>query len=231
MLNRRYISLVFIAMLLWCCARTKNQEASRDPWPLQEGTTWIYQGQCNNQLVKVEMEIKKVTRQGSLLFAEIQGYPSDPMDGSGWKTSTWGLLVVGNERYYRLEGKRLDSVRTRLADPGDNLAGLVEEQELMLQLPLQLGNSFGETFQLTRSDSNYYWQVTGKSIFDPSSIGIREMNKPIDQFTLRFSTLPDETLIDFVPGLGIGRYRYSHHGTPAETDMKLSEIKGLSVAP
>lgn len=66
---------------------------------------------------------------------------------SGWERSHWALLVASNDRFYKLEGDRADTVRKRFADPGDNLAGLVQEQELMLQLPLFPGKLFGETLR------------------------------------------------------------------------------------
>jgi hypothetical protein len=53
----------------------------------------------------------------------------------------------------------------------------------------------------------------------------------MDQYTIRFMTMPDETIIDFVPGIGITRFSYSHHGSAANAEMKLSEIKSLVTSP
>ena len=85
------------------------------------------------------------------------------------------------------------------------------------------GQIFGETDQLTRDDGNYIWKVTGKRAFEPTSIKGLKILGPFDCYTLIYKTVADETIMDLVPGIGIVRYRYSHHGTPAELDMKLVE--------
>ena len=38
-----------------------------------------------------------------------------------------------------------------------------------------------------------------------------------------FKTNADDVTIEVVPGIGIVRYRYCHHGTPEELDLKLIE--------
>jgi hypothetical protein len=213
-----------MAVLLLTCSFPEKPETHADPWPLKKGMTWVYSGTYNSQAETCEMKVTGVTHRGGLLFATMHGYPADVLDGAGWEPSDWGLLVAPNDRYYRVEGLRADSIRSRLADPEDNLAGLIQEQELMFQMPLVPGKMFGETFQITRTDSLYCWVVTGRNAFDPSSIGIADRQGSLDQFTLRFSTLPDETMIGFVPGIGIASFKYSHHGTPSELNMQLTRL-------
>jgi hypothetical protein len=225
MFKRLAIPMLCMAVMLLTCNVPEKPGAQADPWPLEKGMAWVYTGRCNNRAQTCEMQVTGVIHRDGLLFATMHGYPADLLDGAGSQPSVWGLLVAANERYYRVEGLRADTIRNRLADPGDNLAGLVQEQELMFQLPLVPGKMFGETFQLTRTDSLYCWIVTAKTGFDPTSAGIRDRQGSMDQYTLRFSTQPDETLIGFVPGIGITSFKYSHHGTPAELDMKLTNLR------
>jgi hypothetical protein len=42
---------------------------------------------------------------------------------------------------------------------------------------------------------------------------------------LAYRTLPDHELLDFAPGVGITRYVYSHHGTVAETNVRLLTVR------
>jgi len=37
--------------------------------------------------------------------------------------------------------------------------------------------------------------------------------------------LPDHTIIDFVPGIGITGYSYIHHGTVSEVKVKLVDFR------
>ena len=52
---------------------------------------------------------------------------------------------------------------------------------------------------------------------------ITPSTEKMSQFLLSFRTRPDHTIIEFVPGIGITRYVYVHHGTVAEADVKLIE--------
>ena len=45
------------------------------------------------------------------------------------------------------------------------------------------------------------------------------------QYRVAYRTIPGHVLIYFVPGLGITRYVYDHHGTPASTDVRLIAIR------
>jgi len=44
-------------------------------------------------------------------------------------------------------------------------------------------------------------------------------------FRLTLRTLPDDTVIDFIPGVGMTRYQYRHHGTVAEADLHLVSLE------
>jgi len=171
------------------------------------------------------IEVLRSIQRGTLTFFIMKGYPDDLLEGEDWESSHWGLLKVGNDRYYRIAEQGIDSIEKRISDPNDNLAGIVQEQSLLLQLPLNKDKMYGETFQLTRTDSLYCWCVKGSDNYDPSPLKIEGLKNTMVQFTLRYATIADETLIDFVPGLGITGYRYHHHGTPNEIAVKLMEVK------
>src|SRR5260370_42471526 len=50
-------------------------------------------------------------------------------------------------------------------------------------------------------------------------------------FLLQFVTNPDDTELEFVPGIGFISYRYHHHGTVADTEMSLAEFHSSAVTP
>ena len=46
----------------------------------------------------------------------------------------------------------------------------------------------------------------------------------IERYRLTQRTLPDSERIDFVPGLGVVGYAYTHNGTGSSTDRRLVEF-------
>lgn len=46
-----------------------------------------------------------------------------------------------------------------------------------------------------------------------------------DTVTVEYRSLPDYQAIDLVPGVGITRFVYVHHGTVAETDVRLRSVR------
>jgi hypothetical protein len=45
-----------------------------------------------------------------------------------------------------------------------------------------------------------------------------------EEYSLEFRTNPDDTEFSFVPGIGITKYNYHHHGTVADTELRLVEF-------
>jgi len=55
----------------------------------------------------------------------------------------------------------------------------------------------------------------------PASVRRLRLDLTDSLYTLVYRTNPDHTILGFVPGVGIVRYAYSHHGTTAEADAWL----------
>jgi len=214
-----YLILVMIS-LSSCNTGGKNDQLLI---PLQRGNLWKYQGNYNGKPVSCCMEVHDILKKGNLTFALMKGFPTDVMEGENWEPSVWGLLAVGNEHYYKVSGNRIDSIDQKLSDNGNVQSGLVNDSDIFLEALYGTGQTFGEAAQLTRDDGNYFWKVTGKQAFEPSAVRGLKLMGPFDSYSLTYKTVADETIMDVVPGIGIVRYRYSHHGTPAELDMKLAE--------
>ncbi len=192
--------------------------------PLQKGNFWKYSGSYNGKPVVFRITVDYVVKQGGMLFAVLKGFPSDILAGQDWEASDWGLLVVGDgQYYYKLTGARIDSVKNSLSDTEGIKASLVSDKDLFIEALYDTSQIFGEAAQITRADGNYFWKVTEKHAFEPSSIRGLKIHGPFDRFTLIYQTIADEITMDIVPGIGLVRYRYSHHGTPGELDLRLTE--------
>ncbi len=215
-----------MVLLLFSFGACKRDAAFHKPvFKLKEGNFWNYQGKFNGQAVELRMDVKQVKKEGMLTLAVIRGFPTDVMEGVDWDAMEWGLLVAGNEHYYKVAAKRADSIIRCLSDHGCTGEGIVTDADLFMEALCDTGQTFGEAVHLTRNDGNYCWRVVEKSAFEPTSIRGLKLMGPLDRFALTYKTVSDEVTMDVVPEIGIVRYRYSHHGSPAELDMKLTEAK------
>jgi len=219
-----YLYLVIAGLLLVSVTACKNEMSSEKAiFSLKEGNYWNFHGKYNNKTVFLRMEVLRVLTEGRLTFAVIKGFPTDVMEGEDWEPSVWGLLSVGNMHYYKVTGARTDSIDKWLSNKESIHSELVTDSDLFMESLYHTGQTFGEAGQLTRDDGNYFWSVTEKKACEPSSIRGLKLAGPFDQYTLSYRTIADETMIDVVPGIGIVRYRYLHHGTSEDLDMKLAE--------
>ena len=217
--------LAVIAVLLVfsfeaCRDRTRSNAVI---FALKAGNYWEYSGKFNDKKVTCRIEVKQVVTQGRLTFALMRGFPADVMDGEDWEASVWGLLVVDGGHYYKVSGPRIDTIANEMLRKDVIHSGLVTDADLFLEALCDTGQIFGEASQLTRDDGNYFWKVTEKHAFEASSIKGLKISGNFDRYTIHYQTVADDVTMDVVPGIGIARYRYCHHGTPGELDLKLTE--------
>jgi len=218
-----WLHLITVLLVLSFAACKERATDHKAIFSLKAGNYWTYRGKYNRKAVEEWIEVKQVRQRGNLTFALMKGFPTDVMEGEDWEASVWGLLAVGNDHYYKVSGTRIDSIGKWILNKESVHSGLVTDSDLFLEALCDTGLTFGEAAQLTRDDGNYFWRIGEKSAYEPSAIKGLKLMGPFDRFTLKYKTLADETMMDVVPGIGIVRYRYSHHGTPAELDVKLVE--------
>ncbi len=75
-----------------------------------------------------------------------------------------------------------------------------------------------------RQDGFYAWNVES-AIPLARQTSWRTLANGANGWRLAYRTVPDHELLDFVPGVGITRYVYSHHGTVAETNVRLLAVR------
>lgn len=208
-------------------------------FPLKEGTSWIYQGEVRwtpagseevrTAQVTWKMEIVEIFRREAVTAARVKGHPQDLVwYEEGGQPGDYLIVQIGS-RYYLLEGERAETALARIKDREDVLVDLVQDEELFLQAPLALHQTFGPTAQLSRTDFSYFWYVEEAEDADLSGIkGFADFVTADQAAQLRYRlvhrTRPDHTWVDIVPGVGITRFIYGHHGTVAETDVRLVEV-------
>jgi len=201
--------------------------------PTSEGTYWIYRGivrfeRPNSKSVETKvrwkMQVRQVLRRPDLIAIVINGFPGDLDWSEGTATPQDSLIIqTRDKKLYWIEAGAFPTVFKRLVNPNDDLEGLLKNEDLFLELPLHRGQKFCDAEAKLRSDGMYCRVV--ESVHSTSFGTVKGV--PLDQhevFTLSYRTNPDDSEVDFVPGLGITSYSYHHHGTVADTEVKLSEF-------
>lgn len=205
-------------------------------FPFEKGDSWIYQGKVAWQVPDSEekreksltwvVSVQESWENNNLKAALMKGFVTDlAFYEEGKKPGEYLLLRAGDIYYFLIYPERSPELWKRINDPNDPLVGLVSDDELFLELPLFPEKIFGETDQITRNDSMYVWvvqEVTTKTF--PLVKGLVP-NHPYEEYHLVYQTSPDRTDYYFVPGVGITRYVYLHHGTLSEVDIRLVEYR------
>lgn len=233
---------VILTIILLACSGPENisrmpvVESTRYPsltiqeyFPLKRGAYWVYKGDVKwtkpdstdvvDEEITWKMEVKRVFQRNNVVGYEMLGAPWD----LAWyeenkEPSEYGIIQTGG-KYYQT------SLQTvwRLMDETDVLQGLVNENEIFLEIPLIRGKKFCDTFSITRSDGMYCWTVGDAIQADTANIKGVDSSATRTEFPIFYGTLPDHSQIQFIPGIGISRYVYHHNGTISDVDVHLIE--------
>jgi hypothetical protein len=236
------------SIICQAAAASSPARAGQDFFPLVKGNCWIFEGPTKwitadlktpvaTRVLRSKMEITDVTRHGKLVVAKVTGHPGDlSWYEEGQKPGAY-YIVRKNDRYFYLlivpsdedssNVREREMLIARMNNSRDQLADLLERGNLFLELPLRTGKRFGDPEQLTREDRMYCWVVESIEAADLGGVsGIAKADTGNARaYNLEFNTNPDSTRVQFVPGVGITKYSYVHHGTVAETDLVLVECK------
>jgi hypothetical protein len=207
---------------------------SNEFFPFRPGTYWIYKGTvgwydpATDKPVAAEvtwkMSVQRVIRKQQVVAAVISGFPAD-LDWTGGTTEPKPWLFVEDTEhrvYYETLGPDYDL--SKLNGDEHVFDKFMVDDNLFFQWPLHDGAKFcGDEDAKKREDSMYCWVVarSGKRTLD-SVKGAAEEEQQV--FRMEFRTLPDDTTIELVPGIGVVTYEYHHHGTVADTQLHLVEF-------
>jgi hypothetical protein len=228
------LSVLLLPLALVSAGQTKTPEAT-EPFPMSVGTSWTYHGivrwthdtnKVSEAKVVWKMEIQRLIRRGAYTAAVIRGFPAD-LDGSdGTANPTDSLFVrFGQDKFYLMSDERFDSSIQMLENPDESPQGLLNEGDIFLQLPLAQGKKFCGPENMARSDGHYCWIVESSESISLDELTGGVVRGPGTSYRLRYVTNPDDIAFDFVPGVGLTRYEYHHHGTVADTELRLSGFR------
>ena len=229
------ITVMLATACTWKGAAQSPEEAP-EWFPLSAGAMWVYKGTSKwtrsdsgevvEKPVTWTMQVLETLSRGQVFAARVSGYPQDLAHyEEGNAPGDYLIVRVGPSKYYLVQQLRSEETLRRLRDEKDQLGGLVRENEIILDAPLVRGKIYGEADQITRQDGLYSWIVEDARPADLRGVKGVARAGGMTEYEITQRTLPDHTIVNFVPGIGITRYVYGHHGTVSETDVKLVEFR------
>jgi len=233
------------APLLICCTSlqawpSKTQEPPKENlyFPLVQGTSWVYQGTVRwfnaetDQEVSSEVtlttKVERVIHKPGITFGVLSGFPAD-LDWSTGEVEPKPFLLVETDKHeVFLDPVPPDFDYAKLEKDSKLLQPFLAEDNLFFRWPLKKGIKFGDPEQTKREDNKYCWVVdehAAKELRDIRGIPVQRTEVSV----LRFVTNPDDTKVELTPGIGILSYEYHHHGSTADTSVRLIEFRPGSV--
>jgi hypothetical protein len=219
-----------------CVLSKATGSEPQHPFPMAKGASWTYQGlvrfthhinRVGEAKVTWRTEVKRFIQHGDVRAAVISGLPSDLDWSNGIAQHSDSLLVESKGNFYRVSDEHLEELLRHLERPSDDLAGMLRDDDIFLKWPLRQGEKFCDAEGMERPDTYYCWFVESASLFQPLRIdGVPPGRR--NAFVVTYRTNPDHIRFTFVPGIGITAYEYRHHGTVADTELKLIEFQNPS---
>ncbi len=200
---------------------------------LTPGTYWVYRGTVrweepeeekpSSADVTWKMTVERVMRKKNVVAAVVTGFPAD-LDWSGGTAEPKPWLILETEKheiYYENLGPDYDLAKLN----GDDhvFDKFMVGENMLLQWPLKAGAKFCDEEAKKREDDMYCW-VAGEAKKKKLESVKGALAEEQTVYSMQYRTLPDDTTMEIVEGIGLVSYQYHHHGTVADTELQLVEF-------
>ena len=231
-MSRLLIALA-LSISVWPFLCAEEQRGPEEFFPVSLGTYWRYEGTVSwagsandepaTQQISWKMSVTKVIRRKDLVAAIVTGFPADLDFSAGAAIpQPWLILQDATHNVFHVNlGPNYDL--TKLDGPDPSFAQFIDTDALLFQWPLRKGTKFCNDEDKGREDNMYCWVVSQETTKPELSIKGAPRGK-LKVFTLQYRSLPDDTTMELVPGMGLLSYQYHHHGTVADTELHLVEF-------
>jgi hypothetical protein len=199
-------------------------------FPLEPGLTWTYRGRVrwtgtdrrvHSDSLQWTMRIVTVRTTPNAQAALVRGWVQQLAWHEPGKSAQYTALLFRDRRLYTLTTADSASAAEVLDDALKSGAPMPSASQLLIDSTLTVDHIYGQ--EPKRDDFMYAWHVASVT-----SVAAHPAWKAgsgrVQRVRLESRTLPDHQFIDFVPGVGITRFVYSHHGTVADTDVRLVSV-------
>jgi hypothetical protein len=239
---KKIFLLLGLIVSLSTVAQVKKAAPSNGPFPMKTGNKWVYSvaikqlgsvadasGQLSDTSFNLEwsMEIIGTFNVGTYKVATLKGFPFE-MNGyePDMEPGEYFLVNQGNKNYYIFNGEDKETVIKTLKSTAP--AKLGTRADHILQYPCIIDQEFSRMDESSKRKHFWVWFVEGvndRSVIAELPESIRSTIKPKQiPVTIAYLTNPDEQRFNFIPGLGIAGYSFSHHGSTNEVMMLLKEV-------
>ncbi|MEO6054122.1 MAG: hypothetical protein ABIP97_08935 [Chthoniobacterales bacterium] len=204
-------------------------------FPLKKGSVWIYSAnvewvegdsakgpppQIKKKDITYKTEVVDTHEGGNVFAARFHGFVTDLAWYTPDKKPGDCLMIQVGTNHCHIIHQDVDKIWNALVSPNGSLR--IEELSggnLLFEMPLTVGAHYGDFPNTTRG--MYCWIVEDEKPFSLKTVaGAPKLKHPME-FTIVQRTNPDHEIFGFVPGLGITRFEYSHHGTTSNATAKL----------
>jgi hypothetical protein len=210
-----------------------SADAPQHPFPLSKGTYWVYKGtvrwthdnsnRVSETAVIWRTEILRFIQHGNVQAAIVRGFPTDLDWSNGKPEPSESLLIESGGSFYLLGSGTFTDTLRRIEQPSDSPVGLLKDDDLFLKWPLVRGQKFCDAESMARLDDMYCWVVESSRVSLFKGIADVRSGKRTE-FVISYRTNPDDIRFTFVPKVGLTTYEYHHHGTAADTELKLIDF-------
>ena len=240
---RGSLALVFALLLGGPVALSAQQlnpfdepEPVEDPLPLAIGNAWTYTGEVwwappesrtvYRENVKWKMEITDIVERDGLRAAVIKGHPQDLMLYEKGREQGDDLLIATDSgKYYLLDGERARAALEQVRDPSNPLIDLVDDPDLILDLPLFVGKRFCSAKELLRPDKLNCWTVSDEQITALPGIAGVIATEETTSYLLTHRTSANHAIWNFVPGVGFTSFSFGTRGEPSAVELMLFKVE------
>lgn len=222
----KIIARVICVPLLLLTAVLCTAGTVRQMFPLEKGNYWVYKGTvkwANGQKVESKpltwkMTVHDVRESARGKVAIVTGFPGDVAWYEQGMTPKYSVLVEDDKRVYlnTYQDEHQAVMAANYVQAGAKEK--VSFPDCIMEFPL----TKGKEYKADPEDGRYAWSVDSVDKVRMKVKGCKS-GKPVTKYGLSYRTGADDTEMEFVPGLGITRYVYEHHGTVASEDLRLIE--------
>ncbi|HYN21249.1 MAG TPA: hypothetical protein VE078_09840, partial [Thermoanaerobaculia bacterium] len=232
------VRLGFVAVglgLLLTSGSVFSQNAARnDAFPLDIGNSWAYVGtvwwttpnsrRILKEQVNWRIEVVDVIERRGVRAAILRGLPQDMVVmGRGRAPAEYLLVQIGEDKLFLLSGQRINEALRQLRNPRDPLLGLVQDSELVLDLPLFPGKTFCAASKPAPGRRPACWTVREQGPINLAAVRGLSGARQRERYTLDLQWEGDDIVWGFVPGVGLTSYAIGHYGAVSAVELDLVE--------
>jgi hypothetical protein len=211
-------------------------QSSPDSFPLTAGTYWVYEGRSRWQADdgsiqsarrRWRMEVPQTIDRGDVTVAVAKGFPGDDASERDEREPREYLIVkTASKDYFFVDGATPDEVFNASSSP-EALSDLLTKKDefFALDFPLSPGKTYAQDDPAnTRTDTMYAWHVESRRKARLNGVRGVSRSRSVTTYRIAYRIQSDDTVVEFVPGIGITRFIYSHHGSVSDVDARLVEF-------